>query len=63
VPEEERARIFDKFTRLNRDTPGTGLGLYICRGIARAHGGDLVLEESGPGGSRFALTLPIGSES
>lgn len=63
VPAQERGRIFGKFTRLNRDKPGTGLGLYICRGIARAHGGDLVLEEAGAGGCRFALTLPIGSQA
>ncbi|MDQ1375702.1 MAG: hypothetical protein QOJ09_3040 [Actinomycetota bacterium] len=56
-----RDGVFEKFARLQRDAPGTGLGLYISRGIARAHGGDIVLEESGPDGSRFSLTLPIGS--
>ena len=63
VPAVDRPRLFGKFTRLHRDTPGTGLGLYISRGIARAHGGDIVLETSSPAGSRFALTLPIGSET
>ena len=61
IPLGDRDRLFGKFTRLRRDTPGTGLGLYISRGIARAHGGDIVLEASSPAGSRFALTLPIGS--
>jgi signal transduction histidine kinase len=62
IADADRPRLFTKFTRLRRDTPGTGLGLYISRGIARAHGGDIVLEASSPAGSRFALTLPIGSE-
>jgi signal transduction histidine kinase len=62
VPSDQLHRLFGKFARLQYGTPGTGLGLYISRGIARAHGGDLVLEETSPAGSRFALTLPIGSE-
>jgi signal transduction histidine kinase len=61
VPVADRERLFGKFIRLRPDAPGTGLGLYISRGIARAHGGDIVLEASSPAGSRFVLTLPIGS--
>ena len=63
IAPEDQGRLFGKFMRLRRDTPGTGLGLYISRGIARAHGGDIVLESSSPAGSRFALTLPIGSKA
>jgi signal transduction histidine kinase len=63
VAAADRGRLFGKFVRLRRDTPGTGLGLYISRGIAQAHGGDIVLEASTPAGSRFALTLPIGSDT
>jgi signal transduction histidine kinase len=61
VADVDRDRLFGKFVRLSRDAPGTGLGLYISRGIARAHGGDIVLEASSSAGSRFVLTLPIGS--
>lgn len=61
VPSDARERIFERFVRLHRDAPGSGLGLYISRGIARAHGGDIVIESSSSAGSRFALTLPIGS--
>lgn len=39
---------------------GTGLGLAITRSIARAHGGDLVLEDNSQGRVRFALVLPAG---
>jgi signal transduction histidine kinase len=62
IPEEQREHLFGKFVQLSRG-PGTGLGLYISRGIARAHGGDLVLEASSSAGSRFALRLPVGSPS
>lgn len=56
----DTGRIFDRFVRL--DGPGSeggaGLGLPIAKWIAAAHGGHLVLESSGPHGSRFLLTLP-----
>jgi heavy metal sensor kinase len=59
IPEADRARIFDRFVRLDeaRSGKGTGLGLPIARWIAEAHGGTLVLESSGPGGSTFCATL------
>jgi signal transduction histidine kinase len=56
VPEDLRARLFDRFER-GDDAHGTGLGLSIARAYARAHGGDLVYEPS-DGASRFELLLP-----
>ena len=55
-------RIFDRFVQLDpsRRGEGTGLGLPIARWIAEAHGGTLVLERSGPGGSTFCVSLPVG---
>ena len=61
VPEEDRERIFARFTRGSRaaGTRGTGLGLYLSRECARRMGGDLVLEEDArPVGSSFLLRLP-----
>ncbi|MGZ4144230.1 MAG: ATP-binding response regulator [Actinomycetota bacterium] len=58
IPPEARARLFKKFSRLQRSVGGMGLGLYISRGIARAHGGDLSFEAPPDGGSRFVLSLP-----
>ncbi len=64
VPVEERERIFDRLVRLDAGREwsggGAGLGLPIARGIARAHGGDLVCEvvPSGTAGAAFLLTLP-----
>ena len=56
VPPEAAEAIFAKYAQLG-DAPGMGLGLYIARAIARAHGGDLVLEIPDDGGSRFVATL------
>lgn len=58
IPPEDREAVFEKFTRLSGSVAGTGLGLYIARGIARAHGGELLLSP-GNGGSRFTLCLPL----
>jgi signal transduction histidine kinase len=54
VAPELRERIFERFVRADDDERGSGLGLAICRAIARAHGGELVLEER----SRFVARLP-----
>ncbi len=51
-------RIFEKFERLDVGSPGTGLGLFISRGLARAHGGDLQVQPAETTGSEFILTLP-----
>jgi PAS domain S-box-containing protein len=59
IADEERPRLFTKFTRLSADTSGMGLGLYLSRGIARAHGGELRLARSSRDGSTFALALPV----
>jgi signal transduction histidine kinase len=41
-----------------RETGGTGLGLYLARQVARAHGGDLTLEASEGAGALFVVTMP-----
>lgn len=61
IPERERERIFEKYYRrsaVRSMLPGTGLGLYIAREIARIHGGDLWVEPGSPDGSVFCLALP-----
>jgi len=57
-----RERIFEPFYRGSREraeTPGFGLGLPLCRAVARAHRGDVRVVDSTGGGSRFELTLPM----
>ena len=59
VPEAERERIFGKFQRLPRATPGgTGLGLSIVRGFLDAMGGTVDVEARPGGGSIFRVRLP-----
>ncbi len=54
----DQDKIFEKFERLEANEPGTGLGLYISRRLARAMGGDILVESAPGEGARFILTLP-----
>ena len=58
----QRSCLFDRFYRVDGESSesnvGTGLGLSLAREIARAHGGDLVLEETAEDVFEFKLTLP-----
>ena len=62
VAPDEREKVFEPFYRgacsRARDAKGTGLGLAIARTIARAHGGDVVLESGTPKGFRSVVRLP-----
>ena len=59
---EDRERVFERFYRAptrTRRSGGSGVGLTIARGIARAHGGDLSADSPGAGrGATFTLRLP-----
>ena len=63
IPNDQQARIFEKFGRADVEggsKPGTGLGLFIARSIAEAHGGSLDVTSGAEPGSTFTLTLPVG---
>ena len=61
IAAEDQARIFEKFERLGRaEDGGSGLGLYISRLLARAMGGDIIVESAPGQGARFAFSLPPG---
>jgi signal transduction histidine kinase len=62
IPRDQQARIFEKFGRVDvigASKPGTGLGLFIARSIAEAHGGSLDVNSGAEPGSTFTLTLPV----
>src|SRR6202023_1027317 len=59
IPEVDRSRVVDRFVRLeqSRSQPGSGLGLSLVSAVARLHGGELKLEDNGPG-LRAKIALP-----
>jgi signal transduction histidine kinase len=65
VPADQQRVIFEKFGRGHTagspGKPGTGLGLYIARSIAEAHGGVLEVDSGPAPGATFTLVLPVGS--
>ena len=62
VPADQQRMIFEKFGRGQSagspGKPGTGLGLFIARSIAEAHGGSVEVSSATQGGATFTLTLP-----
>ena len=65
IPAADQGRVFERFYRADPArrrgrTEGVGLGLALSREIARAHGGDLVLDKSADGVTSFTLRLPAG---
>lgn len=62
IPDKEKEKVFLKFYRIGsedtRSTKGTGLGLYIVKGILDAHKADIALADNKPAGTRFTITFP-----
>jgi signal transduction histidine kinase len=63
IAPDDMDRLFIRFSRIavEADIPGTGLGLYLARELARLHGGDLVAVSKLGEGSEFTLSLPLES--
>jgi signal transduction histidine kinase len=62
IPGDQQQLIFQKFGRAGVEggsKPGTGLGLFIARSIAEAHGGTLTVQSRRDGGATFTLSLPL----
>jgi signal transduction histidine kinase len=60
IPPDAQELIFEKFGRVSGDgKPGAGLGLFIARSIAEAHGGTLEVESEAGEGATFVLRLPL----
>ena len=63
IPAERRAEVFERFSRWRppgyEDRQGSGLGLFICRGILAEHAGDASLDARPEGGTMLRLTIPV----
>lgn len=63
IPEAQQERVFEKFFRaenaVTQQTEGTGLGTYISRSIAQAHGGDVFFYSKQNEGTTFTLKIPL----
>ncbi len=62
VPDEQKERIFEPFTRVGDRHPGVGLGLAVAKGFAEAMGGRIMAADTPGGGLTVRITLPAASE-
>lgn len=59
IPREDRPFVFDRYWQApGGRKPGTGLGLFIAKGIIEAHGGRIWVEDEAPSGAAFVFSLP-----
>jgi chemotaxis family two-component system sensor kinase Cph1 len=60
ISPEQLPHVFERYWRVREGNPnGTGLGLYICMGIVKAHGGELHVTSEPEQGSEFIFTIPL----
>ncbi len=62
ISEDDRQHLFQRFQRVGstvKRIPGTGLGLFVCKHLIEAHGGEISVESVEAEGSTFHFTLPI----
>ncbi len=64
IADKYHTQIFEPFKRLHtqKEYPGTGIGLAVCRRVVQAHGGRIWVESTPGRGSRFCFTLPMTAE-
>ena len=63
IPAGKEEVIFDRFVKLDPFKQGSGLGLYLCRSVARLLGGDLFVDKLYDKGACFCFTIPINKNS
>src|SRR5450755_1447669 len=62
VPDEQKERVFEPFTRGGDRHPGVGLGLAVAKGFAEAMGGRITATDTPGGGLTVRVCLPVASE-
>jgi two-component system NtrC family sensor kinase len=63
IPEEIRDKIFDAFFTTKQKVKGVGLGLSVCYGIIKDHGGDIIVKSAVNKGSTFSIVFPQSSSA
>jgi len=58
IPEEVQDKIFEAFFTTKQEVKGVGLGLSVCYGIIKDHGGEIRVESEEGRGSTFSIILP-----
>lgn len=65
IPDDMKHKLFNKFVQVGAKEQvkekGTGLGLFIAKGIVEAHGGNIWIEDNDPQGTKFVFTIPLES--
>ena len=61
ISTDKHEYVFQRFTKLNTFTLGNGLGLYLCRLIARHMNGNIKIDPNWSKGSKFIFTIPMGN--
>jgi signal transduction histidine kinase len=59
IKEENINRIFEAFFTTKESVKGVGLGLSVCYGFVKDHGGDIKVESKWGSGATFKITLPV----
>jgi signal transduction histidine kinase len=66
ISPEDQERIFERFTQVRNEltdkTPGTGIGLAICKELVEKSGGEIAVSSTPGEGSTFSFALPLGDE-
>ena len=63
IAEQDRPKLFRKYSQLDHAEAGLGLGLYIAKSIVEAHGGTIWVDSTVGQGSSFRFTLPLAPRS